>query len=177
MEIAAHICCGPCAVVFAGGLAAQNPEYKLRLLWHNPNIHPFTEYRARQQAAAAYAAAAGLAIIGADGGGYGLRPFLRAVHGADNRCEYCYHSRLEFTAKYAAAAGLGGFTTTLLASPYQNFDAICRIGGDLARQYGLVFVAPDFRADYRKGLTEAAEMALYRQKYCGCVFSEEERYS
>jgi len=182
MDILAHICCGPCAVVFTSNFEALDKEQNgsLSLLWHNPNIHPYTEYRARFKSAEAFAVASGLplTVSASSGEGYGLRGFLRDVHGKtiDNRCEHCYHSRLEYTAQQAVAAGIGAFTTTLLVSPYQNFDAIKRIGTTLALQHGLEFVAPDFRAAYREGLTLAADMGLYRQKYCGCIFSEEERY-
>jgi len=177
MKILIHTCCGPCAVLFTKHFAAQNPDYEPHLLWFNPNIHPLTEYRNRQQAAHAFAQAAELPIIGADSD-YGLRHFLQHVHTLDKgaRCEYCYHSRLAFAAEQAVAAGLAAFTTTLLASPYQNFELIQRIGGDLARQHGLTFISPDFRANYRNGLAHAREMGLYMQKYCGCIFSEEERY-
>jgi len=148
------------------------------LLWHNPNIHPFMEYKHRRNAAAEFAVLYELAMEIDDF--YGLKDFVGNVAGdiesKQARCEYCYRSRLEYTVKKAVASGFEAFSTTLLASPYQNFDAICKFGSELAIRYGCEFVIRDFRKDFRAAMDEARKMGLYMQKYCGCVFSEEERY-
>ena len=68
------------------------------------------------------------------------------------------------------------FSTTLLVSPYQNHEALKELGEKLAEEYGIEFVYRDFRIGFREGQTKARELELYMQKYCGCVFSEEERY-
>jgi predicted adenine nucleotide alpha hydrolase (AANH) superfamily ATPase len=173
MKILLHMCCGPCAVTFVDGLASEGltPD----LLWHNPNIHPFTEYRARKKAAMDFAANKGLILKIDDN--YGLREFISVVtNDSKSRCDYCYRSRLQYTAKYAADNGFDAFSTTLLASPYQNFDAICRYGAEAAQEYGVEFIVRDFRGKFRDGLNISREIGLYMQKYCGCIFSEEERY-
>jgi predicted adenine nucleotide alpha hydrolase (AANH) superfamily ATPase len=148
------------------------------LLWHNPNIHPFTEYQSRRDALVHFAASKKLNL--ASSGGYGLRPFLQAaasVPEKPERCAMCYRLRLEKTASYAAENGFDAFSSSLLASPWQNHDAIRRIGEAMAALYGPAFFYRDFRPRFREGQAAARSMGLYMQKYCGCVFSEEERYA
>jgi len=173
MEILLHTCCGPCAVVYTGGLDAKGLNYDL--LWYNHNIHPFTEYRSRRQALEEFAKTKKCKLMVEDD--YGLKGFVASVVAdPSNRCHGCYKNRLEFTAQKAKTHGYPAFSTTLLASPYQNFDTICHLGKELAQQHNLQFIIEDFRADFRTGINKAREMGLYMQKYCGCIFSEEERY-
>ena len=109
---------------------------------------------------------------------YGLRDFVRAVAAdLDHRCGHCYGCRLEETARYARDNGFTHFTTTLLVSPYQNHEGIRQKGLELAERYGVDFLYRDFRPGFWEGQAEARERGLYMQKYCGCVFSEEERYA
>ena len=98
------------------------------------------------------------------------------VDDLENRCvKYCYRVRLEQTARYAKEHGYDTFSTTLLISPYQNHNALKKIGEEMAEKYGLNFLYRDFRPGFREGQAEARELGLYMQKYCGCVFSEEMR--
>jgi len=110
---------------------------------------------------------------------YGLELFLRSV-GPDTempgRCGICYHLRLEKTAAFAAEHGFDTFSTSLLISPYQQHETIQRLGEELATQYGIAFLYRDFRPLFRKGQAAARAQGLYMQKYCGCIFSEKERY-
>ena len=143
--------------------------------WYNINIHPFTEYRERREAMKAYAASIDLPLIVEDD--YGIREFVRNV--AENiaaRCVFCYRSRLERTAKEAAARGFDSFTTSLLVSPYQNRELILETGAAIAARHGLEFLPYDFRPRFREGQERARELDLYMQKYCGCIYSEEDRY-
>ena len=94
----------------------------------------------------------------------------------DHRCTYCYQHRLEETARYAAEHGYGAFTSTLLASLYQDHDGIKAAAEKYARQYGVEFLYRDFRPNFRAGNQRARELGFYMQKYCGCVFSEQDRY-
>ena len=97
------------------------------------------------------------------------------VNDLENRCvKYCYRVRLEQTAKYAKENGYDTFSTTLLISPYQNHEALKKIGNEMAQKYNLTFLYRDFRPGFREGQAEARELGLYMQKYCGCVFSEEQ---
>ena len=96
---------------------------------------------------------------------------------SDHRCGYCYTCRLAETARYAAQEGFARFSTTLLISPYQNRELICAVGVKMGERYGVEFVPYDFRPRFREGQEEARAMGLYMQKYCGCIYSEEDRFS
>lgn len=173
MKLLLHICCAPCSVACIKQLRGEGIEPVG--FWYNPNIHPFTEYRARRNCLREYAPSIGLELVEKDE--YGLRPFVQAVaNNIDGRCSYCYAVRLNETAKYAAEHGFDAFCTTLTVSPYQNTPLIFETGEKLAAQYGIKFAPYDFSPHYREGQTEAREKGLYMQKYCGCVFSEEDRY-
>ena len=174
MKILLHICCAPCANRPIEALRGEGLE--VTGFWYNPNIHPFTEYRARRDCLREYAQSIGLALVEEDE--YGLRPFVRAVAGdIENRCGYCYGLRLGQAAKYAADHSFDAFCTTLTVSPYQDAPLIFETGKKLAAQYeGLSFAPYDFSPHYREGQAQARELELYMQKYCGCVFSEEDRY-
>jgi len=162
-------------MVYTSGLARGG--FATTLLWCNPNIHPLMEYRLRKRGAMDFAKNGNLTLVADEIENYGLRRFLAAVWGdIENKCEICYRMRLEHTAKHAAATGFDAFSTTLLASPYQNHDAICRIGKEIGDEHGIEFFARDYRTTYRAGLATARGEGIYMQKYCGCVFSEEERY-
>jgi predicted adenine nucleotide alpha hydrolase (AANH) superfamily ATPase len=178
MNLLFHCCCAPCAAACIDDLASDG--IACRLFWYSPNIHPYTEYQNRRDALVRYAAALGLPLELA--GEYGLRDFIRAVYGdmdkagAPARCLFCYRLRLERAAAFAREQGFDAFSSSLLASPYQNHEAIRRIGGELAGRYGVDFLYRDFRPRFRQGQARARDLGLYMQKYCGCIFSEEERY-
>lgn len=168
-----HICCAPCSI----SCIAQMREEGLSPtgFWHNENIHPYTEYRMRKNTLVDYAKTIDLPLILE--GDYGLRPFVRAVaEDIENRCGVCYRMRLEPTAQYAAQHGFDAFTTTLLVSPYQNHELLVEVGEEMGERYGVRFLPYDFRPRFREGQDKARELGLYMQKYCGCVFSEEDRY-
>ena len=108
---------------------------------------------------------------------YGLETFLSEVFVQDGgRCLKCYAIRLEKTALAAAQDGYNAFSTTLLVSPYQDHDAIRRIGLEAAAKHGVEFFYRDFRPFFREGQTKARAAGFYMQKYCGCIFSEEESF-
>ena len=174
MKLLLHTCCAPCSVHCIDSLRAEGIEPTL--FWYNPNIHPYQEYKARRDTLKSYAASIGAALLVREE--YGLRPFVRAVAGdLNHRCAYCYARRLEETARYAELHGFDAISTTLLISPYQDHEAIVETGERLAGAYGLEFLYRDFRPGFRSGQARARELGLYMQKYCGCVFSEEERYT
>ncbi len=171
MDVLLHVCCAPCSVACIEQLREEGIEPVA--LWYNPNIHPFTEYRARREAVRAYMPAVGVSLI--EAGDYGLREFLSALPDWENRCETCYTLRLGYAAQYAAAHGFEAFTSTLFISPYQDHGAMQRIAQAAGEQYGVQFLYRDFRPRFKAGQQAAREAGLYMQKYCGCVFSEEER--
>ena len=168
-----HSCCAPCLVCCVDALRREGLEPTS--LWFNPNVHPYQEYRARRDALLGYGALAGLEVRVLDG--YGLRDFVRAVaDDVDGRCARCYAIRLGAAAKYAAENGFRAFTSSLLVSPYQNRELLLRTGEEATRRHGVEFLGLDFRPGFREGQARARALGLYMQKYCGCVFSEEDRW-
>ncbi len=173
MKLLLHICCAPCSVSCIEDLRGEGIEPTG--LWYNPNIHPYTEYRMRKNTLIEYARSIGLELAVEDE--YGLREFVRNVTpDFDGRCAYCYRVRMEETARYAAAHGFDTFTSTLFVSPYQNHELLRRAGEEAAARHGVSFRYWDFSVRFREGQAKARELGLYMQKYCGCIFSEEDRY-
>lgn len=167
-----HLCCSNCGLYPLKSLLAKDIDVKG--LWFNPNIHPLPEYQQRLGALQDLQKIWGLDIEYNDH--YGLDDFIRKIGDPDdNRCLRCYAMRLEETAKTARKMDLDGFTTSLLVSPYQQFDAILRIGREMEKRYAVPFYVEDFRVGYRESIPLSRELGLYRQKYCGCVYSEAER--
>lgn len=173
VKVLLHICCAPCSITCIETLRSEGIEpvgY-----WNNPNIHPYTEYRARKNTLVEYAKTIGLELIVHDE--YGLRPFVRAVvENIDGRCVECYRMRFRAAAEYAANNGFTHFTSTLFVSPYQNHELMIKVAQEAAEEFGVSFLHRDFRPTFREGQDKARELELYMQKYCGCVFSEEDRY-
>ena len=173
MNTLLHICCAPCANQCIEMLKSESIE--VTGYWYNPNIHPFTEYRARRNCLREYAQEIGLPLI--EKNDYALRPFVREVAGdIANRCIKCYEMRLFETAKAAKENGFDSFTSSLFISPYQNHELMKEVAERAAAEYGVEFLYRDFREVFKAGQTFAREHEFYMQKYCGCVFSEEERY-
>lgn len=166
-----HTCCGPC-LIYPGETLSR--DFEITSYYYNPNIHPTTEYIRRLDTLAWYCERLGYELIA---GEYQPALHLRAAVAADGgRCAACYRLRLEETARYAAENGYGLFSTTLTVSPYQDHDLIGAIGAAAAERHGVAFVYRDFRAGYREGQAKARELEMYRQPYCGCIYSEFERY-
>jgi tRNA A37 threonylcarbamoyladenosine dehydratase/predicted adenine nucleotide alpha hydrolase (AANH) superfamily ATPase len=175
MRLLFHCCCGPCSIASVESLIAE--RITPTLFWYNPNIHPLTEYRSRRDALSQFSSDKKLPLITINE--YGLDLFLRSVGPETEmpgRCGICYRLRLEKTAAFAAEHGFDAFSTSLLISPYQQHETIQRIGGELAARYGIEFLYRDFRPLFKKGQAAARALGLYMQKYCGCIFSEKERY-
>ena len=168
-----HSCCAPCSVYCIDTLRAECIEPTS--LWFNPNIHPYQEYKARRDTLIDYGAQIGIDVRVLED--YGLREFVRAVASdIDHRCVHCYTIRLGTAAKYAAEHGFRAYTSSLLISPYQNHELLKTVGEAMGKQYGVEFLYRDFRPGFRAGQAKARELGLYMQKYCGCIFSEEDRY-
>ena len=173
MNTLLHICCAPCANQPIEVLRTDG--FEVTGFWYNPNIHPFTEYRARRNCLREYAAAIDLKLIERDD--YGLRPFVRAVaEDIDHRCGKCYEMRFFEAARQAKELGFDSFTSSLFISPYQNHELMRQTAERAAAEYGVTFLYRDFRPYFRAGQDKARELGFYMQKYCGCVFSEQERY-
>jgi len=175
MKLLMHTCCAPCSVYCIDSL--RNERIEPSCYWYNPNIHPYIEYKTRRDTLIEYSQIANFnLIINED---YGLKEFCKnVVDNLENRCvNYCYKVRLEETVKYAKENGYDAFTSTLFVSPYQKHEELKQICEKLAKKYEMEFLYRDFRVGFREGQNKARELGLYMQKYCGCVFSEEERYA
>ena len=173
MKTLLHICCAPCANQCIEVLRTDKIE--VAGFWYNPNIHPFTEYKARRNCLREYAETIDLKLI--EKNDYALRPFVRAVvDDLEHRCGKCYEMRLFEAAKQAKEGGFDSFTSSLFISPYQNHELMRDVAERAAAEYGVDFLYRDFRPYFRAGQDFAREHGFYMQKYCGCVFSEEERF-
>ena len=174
MKLLMHTCCAPCSVYCIDSLRSEKIEPTL--FWYNPNIHPYTEYKARRDCLKEYAKKVDAKLIIDED--YGLDEFCKkVVSDIENRCvNYCYKKRLTQTVRFAAKNGYDTFTTTLLVSPYQKHEELIKVCEELAELSGVKFLYRDFRVGFREGQAKAREAGLYMQKYCGCIFSEEDRY-
>ena len=173
MKILLHICCAPCTIYPLEILRKEAGQVKG--VFFNPNIHPYLEYKKRLDTVHEYAAREGLEVNLAEG--YPIEDFLRktAALGKDS-CNYCYEVRLRHTAEQARKGLFDAFTTTLLYSRYQKHDLIRATAEDIARENNIPFFYKDFRDGWEEGVRQSKEMGLYRQKYCGCIYSEKERF-
>lgn len=173
MEILLHTCCGPCATYTTQHLAGQG--YSPVMYYYNPNIHPYREWKKRKDTLKFFAKEKEIPLLLEED--YDLTGFLRrVVYKEEERCAICYTMRLEKTAVKAKELGYKWFGTTLLISPYQNIEDICRTGERLAREHGLNFHGEDLRSGYPKSCELSRKLGLYRQPYCGCIYSEKDRY-
>jgi len=143
--------------------------------FYRHNIHPYTECIKREDTLKSYAASIDLRVIYQEG--YELENFIRnVVFRESNRCAYCYHDRLRSTALVAKRGKFDYFTTTLLYSKFQKHDRVKSIGEAVGRSVGVKFFYNDFRAGWKEGIEKSKQLGLYRQQYCGCIYSEKERY-
>jgi len=172
LKLLIHICCAPC---FTAPYFQLKDKFQIHGFWYNHNIHPYTEYKKRLETLQEFAQEQELEVIYKDE--YDLEKFIRkAVYRENNRCEQCYYDRLKYTAIIARKGNFDYFTTSLLYSKYQDHERIREIGESLAREYGIKFYYEDFRKQWSNGIKISKEKKMYRQQYCGCIYSEKERY-
>ena len=168
-----HTCCAPCATYCIKHW--QQKGLEATAFWYNPNIHPFTEHQHRLETMQSFAQATNLPLIVAEG--YDIVKYFQAVVGHEKeRCSYCFRLRLSRTALLAKERGFDAFTTTLLISPYQKHELLKEVGLEVAQKEGIEFVLEDLRSGYNESRRMSQELELYRQRYCGCVYSEWERF-
>lgn len=170
-----HICCGPCSLYPVQDLRKQG--YDVVGLFYNPNIHPLQEYLRRRQGALEAADHLGLKMIWKDNE-YNPGEFLRQIAFREpRRCFFCYQMRLERTMSIARRGNFDFFSTTLLYSIHQQHRQIAQLGRDMAGSKTLQFLNRDFRPGWKAGIAQSLELGIYRQQYCGCLYSEIERFS
>ncbi len=173
MNVLIHTCCAPCLLYPTQILQEQNVGFTC--YFYNPNIHPYREFRSRLNSFIDLAEQRNFkVIIDRD---YGIGQYLRSVAFRESqRCRVCYETRLKRTAQLARDNNFTHFTTTLMFSIHQNHDLIQFTGHHYAKREGVSFYYQDFRDGWEQAGKEATELNLYQQKYCGCIFSEQERY-
>jgi hypothetical protein len=173
MKVLVHVCCAHCAAYTVEHWRKE--EHEVGGLWYNPNIHPFLEHQNRLESIKTLSEKLDLPLIITDG--YDVIEYFRRVAGhEDERCGYCFEMRLRKTAETAREKGYDAFTTTLLISPHQKHELIIETGNKVAAETGVAFLYADLRKRYSDSRHITKPMELYRQQYCGCLYSEWERY-
>ncbi|MCR5833230.1 MAG: epoxyqueuosine reductase QueH [Selenomonadaceae bacterium] len=180
------MCCAPCSCYPTEKLRAEG--FEPVGYFFNPNIHPHQEWRRRLTTAREFAEKVGIKIFVHNH--YGLRQYLQKVSslvddsdtiqypdGFHKRCAVCYAWRLNEAAQFAAENNFKIFTSTLFYSRHQNHELMKKIAEQAAKNFGVEFFYEDFRIGWQRGIDISLELELYRQNYCGCIFSEEERFS
>ena len=180
-KLALHACCAPCSSAVLEQLA---DVFDITVFFYNPNISPEAEFRHRleEQVRLVNEMLPDRGISVREGE-YDAEEFYRRVKGREKdpeggeRCGICFDIRLRRTAEFAKANGMDYFTTTLSISPLKDAQRLNALGGDLAGEYGVKYLFSDFKKKegYKRSCTLSAEYDLYRQDFCGCVFSKMER--
>jgi hypothetical protein len=173
-QVLMHICCAPCFIA-PYRLLSDEGEYEVTGFWFNDNIHPYREYQRRLDTFLEWSSREGLSCLIEKE--YKPEPFFRRIAGREaERCFLCYHFRLTETAERAKAGVFDAFSTTLLSSVYQKHDLIKRTAEEIAQRKGIAFYYRDFRELWREGIELSKKENMYRQPYCGCLYSEKDRY-
>jgi epoxyqueuosine reductase len=173
MKLLLHICCAPCGIFPVRTLREDGIE--VMGFFYRHNIHPYTECLRRQETLEAYAGQIDLRVIYQEG--YDLEGFLRnVVYRETDRCRHCYYHRLQATALLAKRGKFDAFSTTLLYSKFQKHDLVRSIGEAVGNTVGIPFHYWDFRAGWKEGVETSKSLGLYRQQYCGCIYSEKDRF-
>jgi len=173
MKLLLHVCCGPCSIYPLRVL--QDENYDVMGYFYGSNIHPYSECLKRKETLTDYADQIGLKLIVSED--YDLEHFLRnVVYREKDRCLFCYQERLRSTAMMAKRGKFDAFSTTLLYSKFQQHEIIRSIGRAVGQEIGISFLYQDFRTGWKEGVDTSKKLNMYRQQYCGCIYSEKERY-
>jgi predicted adenine nucleotide alpha hydrolase (AANH) superfamily ATPase len=168
MDVLIHICCGVCILEPLRELRGEGHE--VLGVWVNPNIEPAAEHDRRLDALGTVVRVEGFSLVRLDAPEYAPP----AAEPSDERCGYCYRTRLLPTARLAAESG-AAFTTTLLFSRYQRHELIKSVAEGLAAETGARFLYRDWRPLFNRGQSRARRLGIYRQRYCGCLPSLDAR--
>jgi epoxyqueuosine reductase len=173
VKILLHICCAPCSIYPVKLL--RNEGMDVMGYYYRNNIHPYTECLRRQESLEKYSGIIDLKVIYPEG--YDIEGFLQNIAFREsNRCFLCYEERLKSTALYAKKGKFDFFSTTLLYSKFQKHEMLRSLGESIGKSIGVPFYYADFRKGWKEGVEESKRIGLYRQQYCGCIYSEKERY-
>ena len=174
-----HSCCAPCSSYVLEYLC---PFFHITVFYYNPNISEDAEYRKRveeqKELIRRFPARYPIAFLE---GSFERERYYESVRGLEQepeggaRCEVCFRLRLEETARLAAERGMGYFTTTLSISPLKNAQKLNEIGLRLQEEYGVRYLLSDFKkkGGYLESIRLSKEYDLYRQNFCGCVYSRQ----
>jgi len=174
MNLLLHTCCAPCLIFPLESFKAA--RIAVTGFFYNPNIQPLGEYKNRRSAVENFSRVSGLEVIFPE---YSPQEFFQAVNlneASPKRCAFCWGLRLKKTALVAKEKKFDNFSTTMLVSPYQDQEALKRIGEEVAAESGVNFYYQDFRPGFRKAHAQAKAQGIYCQKYCGCIYSQIERW-
>lgn len=174
-----HVCCAVCAGYVLEYLYG---DFDITVAYYNPNITTADEYRYRYSELRRYVAESGMTDIRFAEVRYDPDSFFAMAEGREEdpeggaRCALCFHQRLAYTAALAKQGGCDYFATTLTVSPLKNAELINRIGEQLGQASGVAYLPSDFKKKngYKRSIELSKEYNLYRQNYCGCVFSQRE---
>lgn len=168
-HLALHVCCAPCMIL---PLEELLKEYdRVTVVYANSNIHPQSEYELRRNFAAQFAREMGAEFVELP---YAPTTWFAAIEGLESRCEGCYELRLGAVAQWAADNDVQAMTSVLTISPYQNHEAIHACGRRACERVGITYLPKTFVAYYPQSVERSRSAGIYRQKYCGCVYSLEE---
>ena len=173
MKVLLHTCCAPCLIYPLERL--KKGKFEVTGFFYNPNIFPQDEYQMRRQAVLDLSTTKSIEVI--------YPPYMPSEYSdrvllkqdRPERCVICWRFRLQRTAREAKERGFPCFSTTLLVSPYQDQDALKRLGEEVAAQEGIAFYYEDFRPGFKKAHDAAKACGMYCQNYCGCMYSKAER--
>ena len=173
MKVLLHICCANCAIYPIKTMRDKGLD--VMGFFYRHNIHPYAECLKRQQAVETFADQMDLKVIYQEG--YDLEGFIQNVTFRETeRCSYCYHARLRSTALIAKRGKFDCYSSTLLYSKKQQHNLIRSIGESIGKSVGVPFHYADYRDGWKEGIECSKQMGLYRQQYCGCIYSEKERF-
>lgn len=176
-----HVCCAPCS---SAVLEYLTQYFSITLLYYNPNIAPYEEYQKREAELRRLVSQMEMVhpveLLPCD---YDGQAFVEAARGLEKepeggkRCEECFRLRLRYAAREAARLGFDYYTTTLSISPLKNASLLNRLGEEIGAEFGVAHLPSDFKKKngYKRSVELSKEYSLYRQDYCGCVFSKAQR--
>lgn len=176
-----HVCCAPCSSYV---LETLSKYFKITILYYNPNIYPYEEFEKRyNEAKKLINEMPGCSDVEITDVGYNNNEFENAIEGfkdekeGGKRCFKCYDLRLRKTVEFAKENNFDYFTTSLSISPYKNAKKLNEIGENLEKEYNIKYLYADFKKKngYKRSIELSNEYNLYRQDYCGCIYSKEER--
>ncbi len=175
MKVLLHICCAPCACYPLKVLKEKG--FEVMGLWYNPNIHPCTEFVKRMATVKKLEKLENIKVIYFET--YEPEKWFREVAFREEksiRCQICYSMRLEMAAAVAKKGKFDYFTSTLFYSKYQKRELMLPLAENASKKFGVKFLDIDFREGWSEGIEISKSYNLYRQQYCGCLYSEKERY-